>query len=143
MESYPEPVTKQSTKKILEQMDNSIYKINTKNGKYDIGIFCKIKIRNVNIPVFITSFKIFKEKNILENNKIKVSIGNKIEIITLGDKKYFNEELDISVLEIKENKNNKISYLELDDILYEKEPEIFYNKETIYILHYIINPINF
>ena len=30
MNTYPEPVTKQSTKNILEQMDNSIYKINEK-----------------------------------------------------------------------------------------------------------------
>ena len=37
MEKYPKPVTKQKTKKILEQMDNLFFKINEENE--NIGIF--------------------------------------------------------------------------------------------------------
>ena len=38
MEKYPKPVPKQCSKVILDQMDNSICKINEKT----IGFFCKI-----------------------------------------------------------------------------------------------------
>ena len=43
MEKYPKPVTKNTTQKILNQIDNSIYKINEKKGKFFIGFLSYIK----------------------------------------------------------------------------------------------------
>ena len=48
MEDYPEPVTKQCTRKILEQTDEAVYKINEKEGNSEIGVFIKIKYKNKN-----------------------------------------------------------------------------------------------
>ena len=39
MDNYPKQVTKQCTEKILEQINNAIYKINENNGKFEIGFF--------------------------------------------------------------------------------------------------------
>ena len=88
MEEYLKPVTRQSTKNILYQMDNSIYQIIKKGGKFETGIFCKIKLQNNTIPVFITSYHIIKEENIIKNNKINISINGELKTLELGEKKY-------------------------------------------------------
>ena len=41
MEDYSKPLTKQCMKKILEQMENSIYKIKGKDKKFGIAFFVK------------------------------------------------------------------------------------------------------
>ena len=55
-----------------------------------------------------------------------------------GDKrlKYINKELDLTVIEIKENKKFKINFLEIDESLYEDELSTINSKETIYIIHH-------
>ena len=47
-----------------------------------------------------------------------------------------NKVLDFSVIEIKEDKNNKIYFLEIDENIYNKEYELYYYKKTMYILCY-------
>ena len=131
MINYPKPATKQCTEKILDQMTNSIYKINEKRDKFDICIFSHIKNQNMNIPVMLTNYETINEKYLSKNDGIKVTINNKIKKIKFGNVKYLNKALGLSVIEVKEN--NEISFLELDDNLYEKEHEIYYNKESIYI----------
>ena len=44
MEIYPKPVIKESHKKIMEYLDNSIYKIKGNDDNTGIGFFCNIKI---------------------------------------------------------------------------------------------------
>ena len=73
MEDYPKPVTKQCIIKILEQIDNAIYKINEKEGNYETGIFTKIKYKKKNIPVLITKSKLIEQIN---NNSIKINVNN-------------------------------------------------------------------
>ena len=53
MENYLKPVSKLCTKKILDQMDNSIYKIKDKKGYFKIAFFSKIKYENKNISFLI------------------------------------------------------------------------------------------
>ena len=130
---YPNPVTRNCTEKILEQMNNSIYRINEKEKEY--GIFCKIKSKKRNIPVLITSYQVINERNIEQYNKtIKVSRNNEIIDIEYGDKIYINKEYNLSIIEIKNNKKNKLYFLEIDDSLYEKNS--YYYEESIYIIHY-------
>ena len=133
IKGYSKPVTRKSTEKILEQMNNSIYKINEKDKEY--GLFCTIKSKRRNIPVLITGYKVIKERTIEQyNNTIKVSRNNEIIDIELGDKIYINKEYNLSIIEIKNNKKNELYFLEIDDILYERNS--YYTEESIYMIHY-------
>ena len=120
------PVTKQCTKKILNQMENSFYKININDEKSLLGIFIHFKNENINIPVLIIN-KYIKFENIINDD---------YQIIRLGNVKYHNEEYNITILEIIENKNININYLEIDDLLYENDSEMYYSNESIYTIHY-------
>jgi len=133
MEKYLKPISKLCTKKILDQMDNSMYKIKDKNGYFKIAFFSKIKYKNKNIPILILNNHILKESNtnyieLYNNNKkIKVEFENLIYI----DKKY-----DIAIIGIKEKMIENINFLEMDDRLYEETFKMYYPKESIYIIHY-------
>ena len=133
MEIYPKPVTKQCIEKILEQMNNQIYIINENNENYETGYFCSIryKEKNISIPVLIIN-KYLKEKEI--NNNIKVTINKEKINIEIGDTIYKNKDYNFTIFEIKNKENYSLNDIEIDDILYEKEPEIYYIKKPIYII---------
>ena len=137
MDNYPKSVTKSQTQIIFNQMNNSFYKIQGKDNKFGIGVFCKIKIKNKNILALVTKYNLIDEIYIEQNNGIKIIINNELNLIKFGDKrlKYINKELDLTVIEIKENKKFKINYLEMDESLYEDELLTLNNKRTIYIIH--------
>ena len=139
MENYPKPVTKDTHKKIMEYLDNSIYKIKGNDDQYGIGFFCNIKSHNKNIPVLITNYKIINEKYYTNNNSIKILINNEIISIEFGSINYINKNLDISIIEIKKNK--LINILDIDENIYKEESELCLNKESIYIIHNISNDI--
>ena len=140
MENYPKPVTKDTHKKIMEYLDNSIYKIKGNDDNTGIGFFCNIKSHNKNIPVLITNYKIINEKYYTNNNSIKILINNEIISIEFGSINYINKNLDISIIEIKKNK--LINILDIDENIYKEESEICLNKESIYIIHNINNDIS-
>ena len=58
---YIEPINISSTKKILEQMINSICKIEVNNEKIGTGYFCKINSMNF----LMTSYYIINEKYLI------------------------------------------------------------------------------
>ena len=128
MENYPKPMSKKCIQQILYQMNNSIFKISEK----EIGFFCSIKYENKNIPVIVINNHSSNEKH---NESIDISINNTKKALKLGKTRYTNKEYNISIIEIKEDENYKINYLEIDDNLYEKYLEICYHNETIYIMH--------
>ena len=130
MEKYLKPVSKQSTQRILEQM-NSISFVITKDT-YQICFFTKIKCKNLHIPVMITNYQTINY--IANNNYFNIYINNKINKVELGKYKYFNKEYDLAVIQIKEN--DKINFFELDNNIYGKEIENYYAKESIYIINY-------
>ena len=134
MDKFPRPISKQCIRKITQQINNPIYKLFGKKSKY-ICFFCYIKYQNKNIPVLITSYQIINEKYVANNNSIDININNKIINIQFKTVKYVNKYLDISIIEIKETNKKIINFLELDERLYEKESELFYYNETIYIIH--------
>ena len=121
MEGSLKPVSKQSTHKILSQMENSFFKIDINGDKSIIGIFTKIKHENINIPILIIN-KYIKYENI--SKSINVFLNNDSKTISLGKIKYHNKEYNITILEIIENKNINVNYLEIDDLLYENDFEI-------------------
>ena len=120
-----------------------------KKEKYGIGFFCYIKCHNISIPVLITNNKIIEERFNLNSKNIEVLINNKIIKIEFGTIYYKNSNLNLSIIEIKENKI--LNMLEIDDNIYKEESEIYLNKESAYIIYYnryfyvsygIINNIN-
>ena len=138
MDNYTKSVTKTQTQIIFNQMNNTFYKIQGKDNKLGICIFCKIKLKNKSIFVLMTSYNIIDEIYIEQNNEIKIIINNEINLIKFGDKRlnYVNKKNNISIIEIKENEKLKINFLEIDESLYENELSTLNSKETIYIIHH-------
>ena len=135
MSEYPKPVSKQCTRRILEQMNNNLFGII--KDIHQICFFTKIKYNNIKIPVMITNYNIINY--IANNNGINIYINNEIFRIEFGKGKYFNKYYSLAIIEIKEN--DKINNLELDDNLYINEYQNYYNKESIYILNYNKNEL--
>ena len=132
--NYPKPVTKQCTRNILNQMDNIFYKTKRNENKYEYVIFCHIYNENKKIPVMIGNYDIINEQYVANNDTIEVLFNKEIIKIEFGNTRYFNKPYCFSVIEIIEN--NKIKFLELDDYLYEKESQFYYNNESIYSIFY-------
>ena len=133
MEMYPKSVTKQCHQKILEQMNNSICRI--KNKKV-IAFFCYIKYTQNKIPVIILNNYI---NNIEYMNSMIVLINNKEEIIDIDEIIYKDKINNISIIKIKNINNKNIKYIEIDDKIYEKDSEINYHNESVYIIQKIKN----
>ena len=132
MENYPKSVSKQNLKIILEQMENSICKINKKQ----IGFFCNIRYKNKTFPILITSYKAINELYMINNINFKVIINGENKTLDFGELNYFNKYLNLSIIEIKPNNDIKIKFLDLDEKIFEKGSEMIYNNESIYIIHY-------
>ena len=133
MEKYLKPITQNVTEKILEQMNNTSFRINQKNE--NILFFFLINYQNQKIP-FIIINNYLKDEDIKDS--IDLLINNEIKKIELSEIIYKNKEYNITIIIMKNNEsNNNIKYIEIDNnILYKKESEIKYRKESIYILQY-------
>ena len=131
---YPNVISYECTKKIIEQMEKNICKI--KIGKEQgTGFFCKIPFPDKDnmLPVFITNNHIIN----LKEDKIIIKIKEEKEsrIINLNNRiKYTNKEYDITIIELKEKDNIK-NYLELDDNIINDLNEEYIDK-TISIIQY-------
>ena len=88
MEEYPKSITKEQTKIIYNQMNDSIYKMQGKDNKYGSGFFCKIKINKKAIVVLMTNYHLIDEKYIENNFGIKIKINNELKIVKFGNKRF-------------------------------------------------------
>ena len=139
----PTPVSLEGTRTILYQMENCICKIHKNNGTIGAGFFCEIPLNDDFLTVLITNNHILNEKEIGNNKIIDISIINeekeeelkKIKIDNTR-KKYTNKDLDITIIEIKPNKDNINNFMEIDNEDSEKNKEVNYKKKSVYILHY-------
>jgi len=143
---YPNTITYECTKKIIEQMENNICKI--KIGEVQgTGFFCAIPFPNKNkkLNVMMTNNHVINDKLLYDyNSKIEINIKkeNKPKEIDLNDRlKYTNIEYDITIIEIKEKDNIK-NFLELDDYIkndiLENNNNNYYQyiDKTIYIIQF-------
>ena len=125
---YPNVISFESSKKIVEQMEKNICKIKIGNEQ-GTGFFCKIPFPNKNnmLPVFITNNHIInkellykKDEKILvyieETDTKKINLDNRL--------KYTNEEYDVTIIEIKESDSIE-DFLELDENLINNIPFIY------------------
>jgi len=133
-----EPVGIEGTKKILDQLMSCICKIKIKE-RFGTGFFCKINFRNEIIKVLMTNYHILNENDMKENKALNLILNNDKETITIDLKIkreiYFNEDYDITLIELNEKDKIK-EYLELDDNLFQENGDIIYKNKSIYILHY-------
>ena len=132
MIDYPKPLTKGCNKKIFEQMSNHFYKINKKKGNYEIGFFCYINYNNKKIPVLMSRNNIIDKKD----TTINITINNNSVALNLGEIRYYSQKYDLSIIEIKDNKNINLNFFELDEILFQKNQEMYFYKESIYIMQF-------
>ena len=99
-----EPISLKQTEKILDQMNNSICRINDKGN----GFFVKIPYKSKLLPVLITTNHVINTDDIINNKNISIFLNNdkKIKTIKLDNNrlKYTNEKLDITIIEIFENR---------------------------------------
>ena len=117
---YPNVISYECSKKIIEQMERNICKIKI-GEEQGTGFFCKIPFPDLNnmLSVFITNNHIINQELLNKDNiiiEINIEEENNIKKLNLNNrKKYTNEEYDITIIEIKNEDEIKI-YLELDDI---------------------------
>ena len=137
IENYPPPISKDCTKVILQQMQNCICKINNKKGK-GTGFFCYIPSKNEKTPVMITNNHIIDEEILRENKYLRVTINDdeKNIDIKIGNKRklYTNKEDDITIIEIKKEKEEIKEFLEIDKNIFDDNANMY--NENIYILQY-------
>ena len=128
LSGYPNVISYECTKKIIEQMEKNIFKIKI-GDEQGTGFFCKIPYNNK--IVLMTNNHVIDE-NINEIN-IKIKEEKESRIINLNNRiKYTNKEYDITIIEMNE-KDNINNYLELDDNIELNEE---YIDKTIYIIQY-------
>ena len=152
LNDYPNIIPYECSKKIIEQMERNICKINI-GKEQGTGFFCKIPFPNKNqmLPVFITNNHVINN-DILNKDKIEldIKIEDAMKVIKLDNRmKYTNKDYDITIIEIKEEEDNINDYLELDDVILKdiinnknKNKNEVYINETIYIIQYPENKLS-
>ena len=135
MKYFPKSASQVCIKEIINQTNNSFYKIYKEDGKTEIGtgFFCNIKYEKKNIPVIIIN-----DLGIYEEDLYTIIIykNNTKEEIKLGETKIKNKEFNIVVIEIIDNKSSEIHFMEIDDRIYQKDIELLFNNESLYIMQY-------
>ena len=112
IDEYPSSITIDETRKILDQLENCIFKIFINDGGTATGFFCYIKYKdsNISIPVLFTNNYVLKENDIKPNKTIKISFYEK-KVLVFRDIKigkdrlvFTSEKYDTTIIEIKKEK---------------------------------------
>ena len=129
---FPKSISKEGIKKIYEQLDNLIYKINEKDSNLGIGFFCYIKYKDKKIPALIISnCEISGKKYIKEINISNNDISKQIQ---LGETRFIDKKNNLMLFEVKLNKKDKINFIEIDNLIFCPNSEQFYYQKSIYII---------
>lgn len=145
LSKYPNIISYESSKKILEQMEKNICLIKSEK-EIGTGFFCKIPLSNNEkiLQLLITNSHTIN-KDIINKKDAKINIRieeDKCEkIIDLNDRtKYINEIYGITIIELKERDNIQ-NFLELDEriihnIITNENLNKDYIDKTIYMIQY-------
>ena len=142
----PNSIPVEGIKEILYQMENCVCKLDN-NDIQGTGFFCKLPYNKELLPVLITCNHVLNEDAIAENKLIKLYINNKIRRILIDDvrKKYTNKELDITIIEIRPDKDeiyddkDRNNFMEIDEEEINKNKlnlELYYKNKSIYTINY-------
>jgi len=135
MKAYLKPVPKPCAKKIYEHMENYLYRINEKEGNYEIGFFIRLKDKNGKSHLaLVTSPNVLKD---IKRNSLKITLDKGPKPIELGDIRYEDKIYNRAVIEIK-GSSDIVYVFEIDEDIFKKENDIkmIYNEEYIYIIQY-------
>lgn len=136
LKDYPKPIFCEQTKIILRQMKTCICKINI-NGNRGSGFFTKISINDKMVPVFITNYHIINKDYLHNKDEIEVIIYDELKKIYIKNKAFYsNQEYDVTIIEVDEEKEKISNYLELDENIFNENRINEYIGNTIYILQY-------
>ena len=106
----------------LQKAKNAVCEICVSEHKFGSGFFCKIPYtqnNNLLLPVLITNNHVLS-KDSLEND-IKIKINGETKFISLkGRKKWSDEEMDFTCIEIKEEEDKIHTFYNLDDKVLDK-----------------------
>ena len=143
LNDYPQIVSINNTREILNQMEKNVCEICHPNGCTGTGFFCYIPFPDNNnlLPVMITNNHVIDEKYFTKGKKIKLLINKQLKIIEMDDRiKYTNKKYDTTIIEIKSiAKITDFLYLE-DNLIFNDSDEIFIGN-SIYIIQYPNNQI--
>ena len=135
LHKQPIPVPIEGVKKILHQMENNICKIYHENGKTGTGFFCNIPLFDKTLPFLITNNHVLNEDAIKNKKSIKVAINGEAKEIKIDDtrKRYTNQDLDITFVEIRPEQDGINTFMELDEDINKKIEilELEYRKKSI------------
>ena len=113
-----DPMTIESHETILNQMKNNVCKI-SRGDKKGTGFFLKIPYKNNLLIVLVTNNHVLGEEDIAEGKIISISLNNGkiLKYIKLDSqrKKYTNEILDVTIIEIKEEQDKIKDFLTLNE----------------------------
>ena len=138
----PLPVSIKGTEIILDQMKTCICKILKDNAVKGTGFFCKIPYENNLLPVLITNNHVLNSKDINVTNNITISLNDNKEFkhieIDNSRKLFTNEELDVTIIEIKANKDKINEFLEIDELVYKNDEYLkdIFASSSLYTLNY-------
>ena len=132
-------LSNEQTKKIMNQLNDSVCKINKLYKENATGFFCKIPFSYTLLPALITNNHVLNEEDIRVNRIIKFSlkegkIENKI-IINENRITFTNKDLDVTIIEIIPTIDGINDFLEVDPTIdkFNLREKI---KDYIYILQY-------
>ena len=147
--SSVQPISIEKTKIILEQMQKCVCKMHVK-GKKGTGFFAKIPYKNNLLDALITNNHVLNDEKFEFGHLITLSLNNgeKTINIKMDDerKRYTNEKLDITIIELKEIDGIKnfltldkriIDLVNSDNTIINEKFNDLYENESIYILNYI------
>ena len=135
----------------IEKSKSSTCKIIIDEDNYGSGFFCRIpytKDEKSYLNVLLTCQHVLKKEIILSNDtdiNINILINNKPKIISFKKrrKRWSDENLDYSCIEIKEEDNIDNDYYQLDDLIlqkdYDKNKFLEYNYNNITIFSIMQN----
>ena len=129
IEDYPCMISLAKSEDIIAQMKNCVCIIKASNS-YGSGFFTKIEFNGKNINCLVTNSHVIQKHNSHTYEKeIIIYIKDKVYPIIINDSRkiYYNEEIDVEFIEIKEE--IECTYLGLDNSL-----EAEYKYKSIYII---------
>ena len=136
------PISFEQTKKILEQMENYIFKIIIDKDTKGTGFLCKIPLHGDNklAPVLITNNNVINDDILARKKDITIesfcTTSIKRKKINLSNRTaYNNKKLGISIIEIVNKDGFKnINMFELDEDMLSGKTDKFIDK-SIYMIH--------
>ena len=130
--------------KLTDDLKKNVIRIEISDGKFQrnaSGFLSKIYVNNNPMPILITCYHVLNEDFFKKFQFLYFSYFSSKEtkevLLDLGIQRiiYFNKELDVTIIEIKETDNLDIySFLEMDNSINSQNPEL--QDKKIYLLHF-------